>query len=96
MFEESLAPDFLDCILELHMLKEKVKKYSDEKLVDFVIENTIKIETDLATEKAIADYFNNGYFTDKQRNLIENCVVNLKSSLCIDYQNGEILYTIIA
>lgn len=76
------SPDLLDCLVEIHEIKENAKRRSDDNLVKFICESTGKLDLDKRTEKAIDLFFQTGYLTEKQRQLIENCYVALENTLC--------------
>ena len=92
MFEEYFEePDCLDCILDLHSLKESSRNRSDEDLVADVIETTlsVQIEPDKRTNEAIKEFYNKGKLSHDSRIVIENCYVLLNNSFCIS-EEGDI------
>jgi hypothetical protein len=93
MFEEEQAPDILDSLSEVFILKEKSVTLTDEKLIDFVIEYTVNLDTDQETKDAIASFFNKGKLSFDQRKVLENCYINLNTKICLDLKTGEMLYT---
>jgi len=93
MFDELMEePDILDCMLEIHELKEEAKYISDEKLVDTIVDYTSSVKTTPETDVAISRYFNLGSISVEDREKLENCYVLLKNYLCFD-DKGAIFTT---
>lgn len=95
MFSEPVdSPDLLDCMLEIHNLKEESKSVPNEKLVSFVVDFANNVDINHDTEMALSRFFNTGSLSNNDRILIENCYVLMKNYLCVNTQ-GEIYKTFI-
>lgn len=91
MFEEEQEEhDVLDCLIEVHELKENAKVRSDETLIKTICDFSSRIDLDAETEKAIDTFFKEGYLNGRQRQKIENCYVLMNNTLCwVEPKNGD-------
>lgn len=84
--------DEVDCLIEIHGLKEQAKVLDDEYLVEFVSEVSRDTEITIETELAMASFFNTGRLTRNNRKILEAYYVLLKNYLCVS-EDGEICQT---
>jgi hypothetical protein len=95
MFDDLMdPPDCLDCMMDIHKLKEEAKILPNETLVEVIVEFSTTVAMNDETELALTKFFNYGTLDPNERQLIENCYVLLKNYLCVDIEDGEIRYTV--
>jgi len=83
MIDDLLEPsDIVDCIVEIHFLKERAKYKNDESLVKYIVDFDAGVSMSEDTNDAISHYFNSGYLPPKQRELLEDYFVLLENNLC--------------
>jgi hypothetical protein len=83
ILDDLLEPtDIIDCMIELHHLKERAKFKSDESLVKHIVDFDAGLEMTGDTDDAIKYYFNCGVLPPFQRERLENYYVLLENNLC--------------
>lgn len=83
MNEELLEePTILDCLIETHELKETSKLLSDGQLIDFIMSFSEIFTLDNRTFDSIKSYYNKGKMIDKDRQILENSYVIIRSFIC--------------
>jgi hypothetical protein len=83
MFDELFEQaDVVDCLMEIHSLRESVKNVNTERLVSFIMDSNANFTVTDQTTLAIQTFFNTGKVTPKNRTILENCYVLLNNDMC--------------
>lgn len=86
------APDQIDCLLDVYLLKEEVKSISSSTLVDTIMHYLDTLEVSEGTNSAINRYLKSGTVNNEDRKVLENCYIILRNDFCIN-QDGEVCAT---
>lgn len=81
--------DAVDCLVEIHFLKESAKKINTEKLVSFIVDSNPSFDLTDETTLCIQNFFNKGKVSKKERTILENCYVLMNNDICWGEKEDE-------